>query len=669
MKVLIPRSTDSRHISVPVFLLVLVVSVAANAANYYVNAGTGNDSNNGRSPTSAWKTLLKAANTMPAGNTCNVAPGTYNERVQLSRSGSAGAPTTFKASGDGAVVNGFTVHGRYIVIDGFDITIPRQASLDAWDTGSGVSLINTQYCEVRNNHIYHTLREGIMVYTEGEDSFNSSYNKIIGNRIEYPGAYAGITVKGAAQLIENNDISHTIQHPLYPTLSTVSGPDADGVKFCGRDHVFRGNYIHDISLSDTGNINPHSDAWQTWVDSAYNILWERNTVNLPNNNGAFQATMLKQGTSHNTHDLTFRYNVFTAYRGLNIQGVLEGTTTVVPLPRVTVENNTFYNVRDYDIELDDCPDSVVKNNVISATGRYIRTNSNTDIGYNGVPGTLPLRPHDVRATNPRFVDAANRDFHLLAGSPLIDAGTNVGLTEDFDGNPVPQGSAVDIGAFEFYQSLTITRQPEGGELYQGGSFTFSVSVTGGVGTLSYQWQKDGVDIPGATRSSYTVASLTLGDTGNYSVIVTDSYKGLVISNPAALIVQGDPLTITQQPAGGTGTAGGFYTFVVQTSGGIAELSYEWKKNGRLIAVVTDPWFTIPFVTFEDEGSYTVTVSDGYMVVVSNPAILTVTGSLPATRPEGLVLLLSAIMGSGLCVLRKRGSDSNRDQTTAQELSR
>jgi hypothetical protein len=178
-----------------------------------------------------------------------------------------------------------------------------------------------------------------------------------------------------------------------------------------------------------------------------------------------------------------------------------------------------------------------------------------------------------------------------------------------------------------------------------------------------------VDIPGATRSSYTVASLTLGDTGNYSVIVTDSYKGLVISNPAALIVQGDPLTITQQPAGGTGTAGGFYTFVVQTSGGIAELSYEWKKNGRLIAVVTDPWFTIPFVTFEDEGSYTVTVSDGYMVVVSNPAILTVAGSLPATGPEGLVLLLSAIMGSGLCVLRKSGSDSNRDQTTAQELSR
>jgi hypothetical protein len=80
------------------------------------------------------------------------------------------------------------VHGgtiiQYVVIEGFEITLPRDASLDAWDIGSGVSMINTQQCELRNNYIHHTLREGIMVYTSaGDDSANSSNNQIVGNRM------------------------------------------------------------------------------------------------------------------------------------------------------------------------------------------------------------------------------------------------------------------------------------------------------------------------------------------------------------------------------------------------------------------------------------------------------------------------------------------------------
>ena len=50
---------------------------------------------------------------------------------------------------------------------------------------------------------------------------------------------------------------------------------------------------------------------------------------------------------------------------------------------------------------------------------------------------------------PLFVDAEGGDYHLTAGSPCIDAGTDVGLTLDIEGVPVPQGAEPDIGAFEF----------------------------------------------------------------------------------------------------------------------------------------------------------------------------------------------------------------------------
>lgn len=52
--------------------------------------------------------------------------------------------------------------------------------------------------------------------------------------------------------------------------------------------------------------------------------------------------------------------------------------------------------------------------------------------------------------DPRFVDAASGNVHLLPGSPAIDAGVAIdGLTVDYDGVARPQGNGVDIGAFEY----------------------------------------------------------------------------------------------------------------------------------------------------------------------------------------------------------------------------
>ena len=61
--------------------------------------------------------------------------------------------------------------------------------------------------------------------------------------------------------------------------------------------------------------------------------------------------------------------------------------------------------------------------------------------------------------------------------------------------------------------------------------TIASSVTAQTGaTLSYQWKKGGVDIPGATSASLTRTGVAIGDTGSYSVTVTSTLNGTSVSS-------------------------------------------------------------------------------------------------------------------------------------------
>lgn len=80
----------------------------------------------------------------------------------------------------------------------------------------------------------------------------------------------------------------------------------------------------------------------------------------------------------------------------------------------------------------------------------------------------------------------------------------------------------------------IVNHPSNVTVTAGQPASFSVTATG-TAPLSYQWQKNNVNISGATSSSHSIGSTQASDAGNYRVVVSNS-AGSATSNNAQLTV-------------------------------------------------------------------------------------------------------------------------------------
>jgi len=181
-------------------------------------------------------------------------------------------------------------------------------------------------------------------------------------------------------------------------------------------------------------------------------------------------------------------------------------------------------------------------------------------------------------------------------------------------------------------SITITAQPQSQTVTAPATATFSVTATG-AGALSYQWNKNGAAISGATSATYTTPATTTGTNGSgFTVIVTDS-SGNATSPPAILTVNPaptmnlsavGPVLIGGQPQNQTVEAPASATFSA-TAIGTEPITYQWNENGAPISGATLATYTTPATTSADNGtSFTVTVANSVNSFTSPPATLTVT---------------------------------------------
>jgi uncharacterized delta-60 repeat protein len=131
-------------------------------------------------------------------------------------------------------------------------------------------------------------------------------------------------------------------------------------------------------------------------------------------------------------------------------------------------------------------------------------------------------------------------------SPGAFYGTPKTLALQSDGSLLVGGGSFDLNTVYRYGLLAITGadgsgvlpvinvQPVAQSTVFGGSATFIVAAAG-TPTPTYRWQRNGVDIVGATNASYTVTAASQATEGNYRVVVTNS-AGSVTSNAVALSV-------------------------------------------------------------------------------------------------------------------------------------
>jgi len=245
------------------------------------------------------------------------------------------------------------------------------------------------------------------------------------------------------------------------TQTIVNGDDADRVFF-----------IHDgnVALEDLAIINGHAPGGEPWGGGVWftNGTFTMTRVAVMDNvNGGVEAnsdfgpthlTMVDGIVSNNQGNQGFSIGE-TFASGTVVNALIVGNTGGgvrvssgnmdagwLAIHSSTIADNPGGNGIDVGVG----GAFTMTNSIASAIdgGQALNCAGNCTVTYSNVEGGWPGEGN-IDA-NPFFVDPDNDDYHLLAFSPAIDAGTAAGAPDhDLDGNARPLSAGFDMGAYEF----------------------------------------------------------------------------------------------------------------------------------------------------------------------------------------------------------------------------
>jgi hypothetical protein len=290
------------------------------------------------------------------------------------------------------------------------------------------------------------------------------------------------------------------------------------------------------------------------------------------NDGTTNTNVVANATNNYSNNLsltdTTTYTLITVTDANGCSNIGTGSATINVIPELTINTQPS--------SVSTCPGSNVSFSVLAI---------GSDLTYKWKKDGIDI----IGETNPIL---------LLNTVAAADIASYTCVVSSSCGGPITTNNA-DL---TLYTATNITSNPIDAHLCTGQVLNLSVSATGS--NRTYQWRKDGTDIFGETMNVLTIASVTTGDVGLYTCLVTGSCNDLE-SNPASVQIDA-PIVITTQPVSKQACPGSNISFTVAATG--TNLSYQWQKSGIDIFGETSQSLILNNVVLGDEGNYRCIIS-------------------------------------------------------------
>lgn len=438
-------------------LLITFFSFHIIAQNNYYVCPTGNDSNTGLSPVTAWESIQHAADVLLPGDSVFIKSGIYHEIVIPANSGTPDNYITYIVyPGDTAIIDGSQFANCYL----------QFADRAIFDIKDGVSYINVIGLYVKNSNA-----TGITA-RRGATHVNFINNSVVNTQASGISAGYGLPLGRGTNI---NATGNFLDSCALFTREVISFRSVDTFEISNNVVINSPQLGIDAKSGCSNGLifnNFVTDAWPGiyidagFIDPAYGSQHNIHVFN----NKMYNSRIGIAVSSENGNlgeDIWIYNNIiydspdFTLSRdGIDVAFWEQGG----PLKNIYIINNTIYGKKRRGIYISSymVANIIIRNNICSqnAMGQIVVNPdpiaTNIIAENNLIDGYSPFLGQNTVFGNPEFIDAASGNFRLLPHSPAINSGSPIDAPHfDYDYISRPQGQGFDIGAFEYSPSLSV----------------------------------------------------------------------------------------------------------------------------------------------------------------------------------------------------------------------
>lgn len=229
-------------------------------------------------------------------------------------------------------------------------------------------------------------------------------------------------------------------------------------------------------------------------------------------------------------------------------------------------------------------------------------------------------------------DATNR-LYILPRMPDLVGDYVVVVTNGF-------GSVTSDVARVSSSPIIVGQPPEWVEEEAGGYATFPVELSVGCTQVTFQWQRDGMNIPGATSEELVLGPLSTSDSGDYRLVARWNSGSITTAVSRLEVTVREPWISDLEPDDQAVNAGDWVIFdVTGYDLGAPAGTFQWLFNGVPIPGATDPNLSFIAEGSQQQGRYALVLSNEFGSATSRVATVKVLYFAPYfdVEPEDLVV--------------------------------